>query len=42
MRPRTGSLTSEHNEEILRDVLGYSNERIEALRTNGLLRSEWR
>jgi len=35
-------MLGEHNEEILREVLGYSNERIEALRTNGLLRSEWR
>jgi crotonobetainyl-CoA:carnitine CoA-transferase CaiB-like acyl-CoA transferase len=35
-------MLGEHNAEILREVLGYSNERIEALRTNGLLRSEWR
>jgi len=35
-------MLGEHNEEVLRKVLGYSSERIEALRTNGLLRSEWR
>ena len=34
------SFLGEHNEEILRDMLGYSSEQIEALKTSGVLNAK--
>ena len=38
--PLRAPLIGEHNVEILRDHLGYSDERIRRLQTEGILHSE--